>query len=285
MSAQTPPSVLLFGCGKIGTHLGNALVRSRHRVFAVRRRIETLPAAFTGIALDYCRPGDVDLPAVDSVVITLTPGSPRTDPVDLVSPLCWLVSALPTPPRRVILVSSTGVFAGAPGERVITESDAPQPTTVRAQALLDSELAARGLFGASVIRPAGIYGPGREHLIRQVAGGVAIDHQRRTNRVHETDLVRALYKLLQVSTPPTTLHAVDDEPATRGEVARHIARRLNVPVPPALPTGPSGYTISGAAFKAFLGDLRYPDYRTGYDEIIERDHGLSMPGDDRIADR
>jgi nucleoside-diphosphate-sugar epimerase len=262
------PSVLLVGCGKLGSRLGEALVESGHRVFAIRRNIKALPPTFTGIAVDYRRPVAVELPAMESMVITLTPGASEGGSADLVSPLRWLASALPARPRRVILVSSTGVFDGDPGIRMITEDDVPRPSGPRSQALLDSEVEARRLFDAIVVRPAGIYGPGREYLIRSVARKTPLDHRRRTNRIHESDLVRALTELVRMPAPPRTLHAVDGHPATRGEVVAHIAQRLSVPAPPALSTEPSGHILSGERLRALLGELRYPDYRSGYDDII-----------------
>jgi nucleoside-diphosphate-sugar epimerase len=283
---NSTPSVLLVGCGKLGIALGEALLESGQNVFAVRRNVEALPPRFTGIALDYRRPVSVELPPVESVVITLIPGTSEGGSGDLVGPLRWLASALPARPRRVILVSSTGVFDGDPGVRTITEADIPRPTSPRSQALLDSEIEARRLFDAVVVRPAGIYGPGREYLIRQVAGGIPIDHNRRTNRIHESDLVRALHALLLMRTPPPTLHAVDGHPATRGEVARHIAQRLSVPAPPALPSEPSGHVLSGEKLLALLGALRYPDYRSGYDDIIAAgDIGRWRPADDETPER
>jgi nucleoside-diphosphate-sugar epimerase len=92
-----------------------------------------------------------------------------------VNPLRRLAAALPARPRRMVLVSSTRVFDGDPGLRTLTEDNIPRPASPRAQALLDSESEARRLFDAFVIRPAGIYGPGREHLIRQVVRGTPMD--------------------------------------------------------------------------------------------------------------
>jgi nucleoside-diphosphate-sugar epimerase len=261
-------SVLLFGCGKVGIRLGEVLIGAGHQVFAVRRDIEALPASFTGIALDYRRPFTAELPSVGSMVVTLTPGASERESPDLVSPLRRLAAALSARPRRVILVSSTRVFDGDPGLRTLTEDDLPNPASPRAQALLASESEARRLFDAIVVRPAGIYGPGREHLIRQVVRGVPMDRQRRTNRIHETDLVRALHELLRAPKPPQTLHAVDGHPVARGEVIDYIAHRLRIPAPPALPAEPSGHLLSGARLASLLGTLRYPDYRSGYDDII-----------------
>jgi nucleoside-diphosphate-sugar epimerase len=261
-------SVLLFGCGKVGIRLGELLIGAGHRVFAVRRDVEALPSSFTGIALDYRRPFTAELPSVDSMVVTLTPRASERESPDLVNPLRRLAAALPARPRRVILVSSTRVFDGDPGLRTLTEDDLPSPASPRAQALLASESEARRMFDAMVVRPAGIYGPGREHLIRQVVRGVPMDRQRRTNRIHETDLVRALHELLRAPKPPQTLHAVDGHPAARGEVIDYIAHRLRIPAPPALPSEPSGHLLSGARLASLLGTLRYPDYRSGYDDII-----------------
>jgi nucleoside-diphosphate-sugar epimerase len=261
-------SVLLFGCGKVGIRLGELLIGAGHRVFAVRRDVEAFPSSFTGIALDYRRPFTAELPSVDSMVVTLTPRASERESPDLVNPLRRLAAALPARPRRVILVSSTRVFDGDPGLRTLTEDDLPSPASPRAQALLASESEARRLFDAIVVRPAGIYGPGREHLIRQVVRGVPMDRQRRTNRIHETDLVRALHELLRAPKPPQTLHAVDGHPAARGEVIDYIAHRLRIPAPPALPSEPSGHLLSGARLASLLGTLRYPDYRSGYDDII-----------------
>ena len=125
-------SVLLFGCGKIGIRLGEGLVEAGHRVFAVRRDIEALPRSFKGIALDYRRPFTAELPSVDSMVITLTPGTSEGEPPDLVNPLRRIATALPARPRRVILVSSTRVFDGDPGLRMLTEDDTPRPASPRA---------------------------------------------------------------------------------------------------------------------------------------------------------
>ncbi|WP_344485257.1 sugar nucleotide-binding protein [Glycomyces endophyticus] len=261
-------SVLLFGCGKVGVRLGEALAASGRRVFAVRRRVEALPASITGIALDYRRPFSTALPAVDAMVVTLTPDPAERESPDLTGPLHRLAAALPVRPRRVVLVSSTGVFTGDPGTRALTEDDAPRPVNARSRALLDSEAEARRLFDAVVVRPAGIYGPGREHLIRQVERGAAMDRERRTNRIHETDLVRALHALVLTPEPPRTLHAVDGHPALLGEVADHIARRLGVPAPEASTAGLRGHVVSGERFASFMGTLAYPDYRSGYDEII-----------------
>ena len=95
--------------------------------------------------------------------------------------------------------------------------------------LIEGEETARDLFGAVILRPAGIYGPGRDHLIRTVLEGRPVEHGRRTNRIHEVDLARAILALLSSPAPPALLHAADGAPALLGEVVAHLAQRLGVP--------------------------------------------------------
>ncbi|MDN5822151.1 MAG: sugar nucleotide-binding protein, partial [Brachybacterium sp.] len=162
---------------------------------------------------------------------------------------------------------------------VLTEEDAPQPLGDRARSLLDGERAARDLFDAIVVRPAGIYGPGRDRMLRTVREGRPVAHRRRTNRIHEEDLARLLVALLEHPDPPGLLHAVDDAPARLGEVVTHIAERLELPVPPAAVPDPGhGTVLSGARRKQLLDRLRHPDFRSGYDEVLAEAGRRPFPG-------
>lgn len=267
MSGREPGRTLLVGCGKLGIGLGERLIAAGSQVTGMRRSADGLPDDVAAIAADLRHPLPQELPAFESVVITLPP-DPSGEPVYRRA-FGHLADALPANPQRVVFVSSTRVFEGRPGPRPLTEADAPAPLTARATELLDGESAATELFGAVIVRPAGIYGPGRDSLIRRVAGGVPVDHTRRTNRVHETDLVRLLEALLRADAPPVLVHAVDEAPAPLGDVVAHIAMRLGVQPPPhADPETGGGTVLTGALAKALLGGWEYPGYREGYDELL-----------------
>lgn len=271
----TPPQhtgrVLLVGCGQVGTELGQQLVAAGSQVHALRRNTDDLPQTFEPLAVDLLQPVEQSLPEVDAMVITLTPSMP--DPADgkgyLVA-LRHLADALPTVPPRVIFVSSTRVFEGRTENRPVTETDAVAPVSERGETLVAGEQLVVELFGAHVVRPAGIYGPGREMLIRKVLQQEPVNYARKTNRIHQTDLVRALHVMLQLDTAPAVLHAIDDTPGVLlGDVVEYIAERLNVPPPPATePAEPSGRVLSGQGLATLLGTLTYPTYRHGYDHII-----------------
>lgn len=256
----------------MGTLLGTQLVSEGWEVVAVRRDASTLPSSFASIAADVRQRLSQQLPVADAMVITLPPGAGRSEAVEgYRAVLEHLAEALESVPDRVLFVSSTRVFDGMPGPRPISEADEPVPGSDRAGALREGELIAVDRFGAHIVRPAGIYGPGRDSLIRRVAVGTPMQLARRTNRIHETDLVRTLHAMLLAEAPPAVLHAVDQTPAPVAEVAAHIAERLGVASPPAIePAVSSGTVLDGALLLSLLGSLTYPGYRAGYDDLLEQ---------------
>lgn len=261
-----PRRTLLVGCGKLGLRLAAMLRDAGGEPIALRRDVSGLPATVTAIAADLRAPLPDALPAVDAMVITLPPS---VDPEGYRPVLERLNRALHATPARTLFVSSTGVFEGWDGPQPITEADVPRPSTERSRRIRDGELAAIDLFDAVVVRPAGIYGPGRDFLVRTVRERRPIDPATRTNRIHEEDLVRALYALLVHDAPPTLVHAVDSEPASLGDVAASIAGLMGVEPPPESETsGRRGNVVDGALLRSLLGTLAYPSYRDGYAEMV-----------------
>ncbi|MFT4280178.1 sugar nucleotide-binding protein [Microbacterium sp.] len=263
---RRPGATLLVGCGKVGVRLGLRLYARGESVIALRRTTDGLPPVFQAVAVDLDAPAREPLPQVDSVVVTLPPR--RGEGAGYRAQLEHLSAALPERPSRVIFVSSTGVFDGKDPGHALTERDLPQPASDRARELLAGERAAVELFDAIIVRPAGIYGPGREYLLRQVRAAAPVDYVRRTNRIHEVDLVRALDLLLTLADPPALVHAVDAAPAPLGDVVRFLAAELHVAPPPAAEPGRDGIELDGSLLRSLLGELEYPDYRTGYRAVL-----------------
>jgi len=279
-SQDAPTRILLAGCGRVGTRLGERLTETGREVLALRRNTAGLPTAFTALAGDLRRPVQGELPEADAMVITLPPGTPAEpgQEDDYLTSIRNLAAALPAVPRRVVFVSSTRVFEGRTEARALTEDDEPAPVTPRGRTLRDGEILARELFGAHVIRPAGIYGPGREMLIRKVIEGAPVQYAKRTNRIHETDLVRALEAVLLTEDPPRMLHAVDQAPASLGQVVTYIAGQLGLPAPPRIePEVASGTVLSGARLLEAIGTLQFPTFDAGYRHLTaaRRDVGTT----------
>jgi len=269
--------VLLAGCGDVGTALGQRLVERGWHATGVRRRPDQLPAEISPVALDLTNPGTAALPPTDAVVITLTADGRDVAAYErtYLGALRGLHRALSSDgsaPQRMVLVSSTGVLGGGDGE-IVTEATPPSPARDTARVLLAAEELAPELFpGVIIVRPAGIYGPGRASLIDRVRRGEALTHNRMTNRIHRDDLVTVLQTVLESPEPPALVHAVDTEPAVLGDVATHIAGLLGVPVPAdsssSADNAPRGKVLDSSLMQEFVGALRYPTYREGYAALL-----------------
>ncbi len=265
LSVTTTSRTLLVGSGKIAAHLA-PLILKRGEVFALRRSDAEPPSGVTGIRADLAAPLASRLPAVDAMVVTLPPGEGVSA---YRTALTHLAEALPAIPARTVFVSSTGVFDG-PGAARADHRAGRSGTDERALARTARRRAGGRRDLRCGRREAGrIYGPGRDFLLRKVREGAAVEHARRTNRIHETDLVRTLELLLRTPAPPRLVHAVDESPAPLGEVVGFIARELGVDVPPDIGSAdPGGFVYDGSLLRSLLGTLEYPTYREGYAEMI-----------------
>lgn len=266
VSLAPPRRTLLVGYGKLAARLAQRLLTDGGEVVALRRSEGELPEGVVGLRADLSAPLTERLPEVDAMVVTLPPPG-GVDGYRIA--LTHLAAALPAIPARTVFVSSTGVFEGSASDHPITEQDEPVPTSDRSRGLYDGERAAIELFGAVIVRPSGIYGPGRGFLLRQVREHATVNHRRRTNRIHEVDLVRALDLLLRMPVPPALVHAVDEAPVPLGEVVSYIAGELGLPVPPDDASAePKGLVHDGSFLRSLLSTLEYPTYREGYDEML-----------------
>lgn len=273
-AAPRSRNILLAGCGDLGARVGSLLHGAGHQVTGVRRHPEASQLPFPVIGMDLADPGTAQLPAADAVVVALTADSYDAAGYERAyrGTLRGLAAALPQRPDRVVLVSSTGALGDHEGE-VITEESEPVPDRETGKVLLAAEHDARELFDSvTVLRAAGIYGPGRTRTIHQVLRGAPVDHQRITNRIHRDDLAAVIVRLLAVERPPALLHGVDTEPAPLGRVVEFVAGLLNVPVPEDSGSGaPHGKTLDGSALLRFMGEagLQFPTFREGYRALVE----------------
>lgn len=195
-------TVVLAGCGDVGTALGLRLAERGVRAVGVRRRADALPEPIEPVSLDLTDPGEAVLPAADAVVVTLTADGRDATAYErtYLGALRGLRRALGEQEPLVVLVSSTGVLGGGDGERA-TEDTPPDPQRPTAHVLLAAEELAGQLFPDLVIvRPAGIYGPGRTSMVERVRRGAPLAHRRVTNRIHREDLVTVLATLLERGT-------------------------------------------------------------------------------------
>ena len=274
--------VLIAGCGYVGSALATRLAAAGHDVWGLRRRPDRLPAGVTPVAADLSDPSTLgELPdGLDALVYSA--GAGAADPTAYrrayVQGPRNLLDALGDAPPRVLFTSSTAVYGQRAGEWV-DEGSETRPADFRGEILLEAEASlADAAPAAVVLRLAGIYGPGRDRLVRQVAAGEARcgPGPDWTNRIHRDDAAGALGHLLTLRAPESLYLGVDTEPAERCAVLRWLARELGAPEPP-VDAGerggarrPADKRCSGARLRASGYRFRYPSWREGYAELLAR---------------
>lgn len=271
--------VLIAGCGDLGLSLGLRLAAGGCEVYGLRRRAEPLPVPLASVRADLTCPGTLGgLPdALERVYYLATPAAFEDEAYRLayVEGLRNLLAALPEPPKRLIFVSSTAVYGQLGGEWV-DESSPARPRTFSGRRLHEAEELALGSgVPAVIVRFGGIYGPGRERMLRKVRAGepCPADPPLYTNRIHREDCVAALAHLGRESIPPGVYLAVDDEPCSQCELMDWLAGRMGLPAPervsqPAGGVRGSNKRCRNDKLRATGFEFRYPTYREGYGEML-----------------
>ena len=275
-------SVLYVGAGSLARHVAGLL--PGWRGWALRRSGGSMLSQLQPVVADVsCAECPPDWPAEcpDYVLVTLVPAA-RTEQAyrqayvgGVRNVLHWLQQRGQRP-RRVLFVSSVGVYGQAGGEWV-NEQSATCPQRWSGRIMLEAEqlLVASGLAVTSV-RLAGIYGGSRRSFLERVRQGHHADgcSNRYTNRIHELDAAGLLAHLLQLDAAGNALApvylGVDDEPAEQAEVVGWLQQQLGVQSMPGLLLKPAG--TSKRCSNALARDTgwvpRYAGYRDGYAEMI-----------------
>ena len=278
------PSLLIAGCGDVGNRLASQLHACQWIVHGLRRDVSRLSVAALPV------PGDLaqhDCPAawpvqLDYLVFCAAPGRGdeagyrATYVAGLQQVLAWLASRGQRP-RRLLFVSSTGVYGQSDGEWVDEQSPA-LADSFSGQILREAEqLAGRSGLPATCVRLAGIYGPGRHWLLNQVRQGYRAPSQPVLygNRIHADDAAGLLAFLLQADWRGLPLAdcylGVDDQPAPLHEVVDWLRAQLQVStqLPAGLMRRAGNKRCSNQRLRALGWQPRYPSYREGYTALLQ----------------
>lgn len=275
---MTGMSVVIAGCGDLGTEIGLRLAEQGHEVLGLRRRAELVPPPLIGMPVDLSTeapelPADVELLVVATAADGRTPEAYRAAYLDGLRHLFDGLRAAGALPRRALLVSSTAVCGDADGGEV-TEDDPPAPATPTAEVLLEAEELFHEQFPhGTVLRLSGIYGPGRTRLIDKVRSGDSASGAAWTNRIHRDDAAAAAVHLLTMDAQPSTLYlGTDDEPVPEREVLEFLAHELGAPQPEDVPEADAprrgSKRLSNTRLRESGVQLRYPTYREGYRAVL-----------------
>jgi nucleoside-diphosphate-sugar epimerase len=290
-------NILIAGCGYVGTALGLRLTAAGHVVWGIRRSAEGLASRIRLLAADLTAPETLqDLPpALDVVFYTAAPNGSdeaayRAVYVDGLRHLLEALVRQHQSPRRILLTSSTAVYAQSTGEWV-DEASPTEPQHFTGRRVLEGErLLLDGPFPATVLRLGGIYGPGRTSLIGRVRQGLATCRDGPplyTNRIHRDDCAGALQHLMALPQPDSRYIGVDHEPADYCDVLRWLAAQLGAPPPPVeTATNPdtrrhrTNKRCRNTKLVASGYVFRYPTFRAGYVALLAPSAADAFPPPD-----
>jgi nucleoside-diphosphate-sugar epimerase len=231
------PRLLIIGCGDIGGRIV-ARLGMRFRIVALTSSPQRVPQLRAAGVVPIV--GNLDARASlsrlagfrDRVVHLAPPpendglGDPRTRS---------LLAVLRRRPKRLVYVSTTGVYGDRAGGRV-DETTPAAPANDRGWRRLDAERIVRAALG-SVVRAPGIYAHDRLPLARLRSGAptLAAEDDVFSNHIHAEDLARICIAALFRGGRGRVYNAVDRSQLKVGEYFDLIADRCGLPRPPRLP--------------------------------------------------
>ncbi|MGM4991262.1 SDR family oxidoreductase [Tardiphaga robiniae] len=254
---------------------GTVRTAGKSAALASARDIETL--VFNP---DVTDPGIADhLASADALLVSVPPGTDG-DPVLRTFGSVIAASGI----RRIIYLSSVGVYGDHQGAWI--DETAPVSGEGRRKARIDAEDAWRAVAGdrTTILRIAGIYGPGRNALENLKTGKAhrIFKPGQVFNRIHVDDIatsVAAAFDHAQTG----IFNLCDDEPAPPQDVVTYAAALMGIAPPPEQnfddaemsPMARSFYAsnnrISNARLKRELGvKLAFPTYREGLTALWEQ---------------
>ncbi|MCG8672662.1 MAG: SDR family oxidoreductase [Pseudomonadales bacterium] len=275
-------SVLLVGCGDIGLQLGEVLTQQGFSVHGLRRN-PPAQGPFEFVKADLLDPLSLECiqDTYDFIVYTATPSksTPEAYEAIYVQGLKNLMAAVDQPRERFFLVSSTGVYHQTLGEWV-DESSATEPVRFSGQTLLKAEqLASAGWSNTTVVRFAGIYGPGRLRLVKKIQQGCTVVETppKYTNRIHRDDCAGLLQFLMAQVLAGENIESiytgVDSDPGSEAEVLDFIATQLQLPIP-AREEAPSNMSQNKRCCNDLIVNagyrFKFPSYKEGYLDILQK---------------
>lgn len=214
--------ILIVGYGDIGARTA-ALLSSRYRLYALVRSEQNAARALdrgaTPVQGDLDRRATLDrLAGLADAVLHFAPPQ-RQGGRDLrTRNLLAALSKGKILPRRLVYISTTGVYGDCQGGRV-DECHRRNPTTPRAVRRADAEDALRRWgrrqgVAVSILRVPGIYAPGRLPLERLENRIPALreEDDGYTNHIHGDDLARIIFAALTQGRPGRVYNAADDTP-------------------------------------------------------------------------
>ena len=260
-------STIIAGAGDVGGRVAITLCNAAHDVMSVSRSVREMPNGVRSLAADLISgAGLTKLPqASDNLVFCVAPDE-RTEAayrrvyVDGLQRLLAQCSF-----KRVVFVSSTAVYAQDAGEWIDEQSPA-LAESFNGKVLREAEALCEQHEQAIALRFTGIYGPGRNWMLRRAQAGES-GRAHWTNRIHVEDGVAAIVHVLGLSNPEKTYCVNDDKPALESEVLAWL-RMPETAIDSQNDIQASGRRVRNHLLRSSGWQPKYPDYRDGFRQTV-----------------
>lgn len=274
-------NILIAGCGDVGSALGLRLLENHHKVTGLRRNISQLPPAIQGIAVDLTQIHHVKQNLAGQsfdILIYAAAASEHSEAgyqAAYVDGFSNVLNALATPPEHIFFTSSSGVYHQNDSDWV-DETSPCQPQRFSGQIMLQAEQnVLNSPSPATVVRFSGIYGPGRNHLLKRVQSGdgAPATPTQFSNRIHRDDCAGVLHHLITQLANNQAIEdcylATDNCPVSMHEVTHWLAGELGVEIKTETLSRRAGSKrCSNQRLKASGYEFLYPSFKEGYKALI-----------------
>lgn len=261
--------ILIVGCGDVAQRVIPLLARN-YRVYALVRNPDYCEALRRLGAVPLI--GDLDdraslarISGLADAVLHFAPPpagaslSGKSGPVD--SRTRNLLGALSRATKRLVYISTSGVYGDCNGDRV-SETRAVNAGSARGGLRVDAERqirrwARRRGVQACILRVPGIYAAERLPLARLRAGdpAIAADEDSYSNHIHADDLARIAVAALHRGRACRIYHATDDDEMKMGDYFDAVANTFALPRPPRLPRHAVKLAVSPMMY-SFMNESR-----------------------------
>ena len=286
--------LVIFGCGYVGSEVARQAIERGLRVTALTRnaeKAEQLKATGVQTVVADLASNDWHAAIAEGADFVLNAVSSGGGGVSgywnsyvggMKSVLAW--AAANQPLGTLVYTSSTSVYP-QDGGVLVDETSSTEGVGELPQILLAAENCLRDACSPAtghepfqrcfILRLAGIYGPGRHHLVDQVRSGVVSGRgEHHLNLAHRDDIVSAIWSAFEapMNVPGGLFNVADDGAAPKGEITSWLAQEMGLPAPTFTGVPAAGRRavtpdriIVNARIKSVLGwRPRYPTFREGY---------------------
>ncbi|HEY9679854.1 MAG TPA: hypothetical protein V6C76_17760 [Drouetiella sp.] len=268
--------LLLLGVGNVAINVAK-LVASECTIYGTTRKLDKIPmlqaagvepllldsnlelSDLSGVMKDY-----EDLMKGADILVSFPPDM-KTE--QALAPFC-------AGSRRIIYISSTGVYGKVSGE--IDENSPTDAGDETARKRLESERIWLDA-GAIVLRCPGLYGTESGWHLRLKSGTAKIPGPGTNvaSRIHLKDLARLIIQCFELKLRSTLYLVGDEQPASHFDTISYVCEKMNVPLPPVASLDEVSPTLRGnrminphKLYEEINFTLDYPHYKAGYDAIL-----------------